>query len=204
MISVFIKKSLDYFGTAVTSYGFLRKYKIKEGDIIIDAGAYLGGFTLMAAKKVGKKGKVIAFEPDPQNFNILQKNVQNSNFSNIILINKAILNKIGQTNFFPNNSKSIVNNQSAGIKIQTTTLDNEITKIGLITIDFVKMDIEGSELEAFEGMRKMLEITKNFAIACYHERMGQKTGEILKPMLCQIGFLTEIGYIMHPTLYAHK
>jgi len=49
-----------------------RFYKIKEGQIVIDAGTYLGGFTFYAAKKVGRTGKVVAFEPDPNNFKILE------------------------------------------------------------------------------------------------------------------------------------
>ncbi len=68
--------------------------EVKNGQTVVDAGSYLGGFTFYAAKKVGQTGKVIAFEPDPKNFEILKKGVKISNLKNIILINKALGNNI--------------------------------------------------------------------------------------------------------------
>ena len=71
-----------------------RFHEVEGGQIVVDAGSYLGGFTFYTAKKVGKAGKVIAFEPDPRNFEILKKSVDNSKLENIILINKALGNTV--------------------------------------------------------------------------------------------------------------
>ena len=84
---------IDKIFSLVTTAGFLKKYKFREGDIIIDAGAYFGYFTILAAKKVGKTGKVIAFEPDPRNYKILQKNVAAAGLNNVIIVKKALFNK---------------------------------------------------------------------------------------------------------------
>ena len=69
--------------------------EIKSGDIILDVGANIGMYTLNAAKKVGKSGKVYSFEPDPVLFSNLKKNVIENNHSNVILVNKAASNKNG-------------------------------------------------------------------------------------------------------------
>src|SRR5271157_4660105 len=55
-------------GAALTINAYMQNYKIKKGDIIVDAGAYIGEFSLIASKIVGGEGKVIAYEPDPENY----------------------------------------------------------------------------------------------------------------------------------------
>lgn len=52
------------------------KRETKEGDVVLDIGAHIGYYTLMFARLVGKEGKVFAFEPDPDNFTLLKKNIE--------------------------------------------------------------------------------------------------------------------------------
>jgi len=59
----------------------------KEGDVFIDIGAHIGRYTLEAAKAVGEKGKVIAIEPHPSNFKILNENIKLNNLNNVITLN---------------------------------------------------------------------------------------------------------------------
>ncbi|EKD96330.1 MAG: hypothetical protein ACD_24C00091G0001 [uncultured bacterium] len=76
--------------------------------------------------------------------------------------------------------------------------------MGISKINFIKMDIEGNEIEALEGGTKTFNNTKNFAIACYHKRNNKITGEILSPVFKNMGFKTSIGFSLHPTLYGSK
>ena len=76
------------------------KQEVKEGNNVIDIGANIGYFTLLFAKLVGPNGKVFAFEPDPTNFSILKKNIEENNYDNVILSQKAISDKTETTKLF--------------------------------------------------------------------------------------------------------
>ena len=65
----------------------------KEGDIVIDVGAHIGPYTLKTSKRVGLNGKVVAIEADPENFNILNRNIQLNKFTNVIALNYAAYSK---------------------------------------------------------------------------------------------------------------
>jgi len=67
--------------------------KIKAGDVVIDIGANIGYDTVLFADKVGKKGKVIAIEPDPTNFEILQKNIKENKLFNVVAVQAAVGNE---------------------------------------------------------------------------------------------------------------
>ncbi|MEM3406001.1 MAG: FkbM family methyltransferase [Candidatus Pacearchaeota archaeon] len=67
---------------------------LKKGDIVIDAGAYIGLFTLYASKKVGKNGLVIAYEPDPENYKNLLENIKLNKCKNVKLIKEVYLVKM--------------------------------------------------------------------------------------------------------------
>ena len=64
--------------------------QIKSGDIIVDIGANIGYYTVLFADKVGKLGKVIAIEPDPINFEILQKNIKENRLKNVVAVQAAV------------------------------------------------------------------------------------------------------------------
>lgn len=201
-------KIIDRFGSWLTMVGYLKNYSLKEGDIVVDAGAYYGYFTIFAAKKVGKKGRVIAFEPDPQNCEILRNNVALARLDNVAVIKRALFNKNIEIDLKSDFSRSsVVENkkaQNGGVKIQCALLDDEIKRLGLGKIDFLKMDIEGAEIEVFEGAKESLKNISQLAVACYHKRGGKTTGQILRPLLTRYGFDTKIGFCLHQTLYGSK
>jgi len=68
---------------------------VKKGDAVFDLGANIGFHTLTLAKNVGKLGKVFSFEPCPETFSLLQKNVKANGYDNIVLIPKAVSEKSG-------------------------------------------------------------------------------------------------------------
>ena len=67
----------------------LVKRIVRNGDIVVDIGAHIGYYTLIFARLVGPKGKVFAFEPEPNNFNLLIKNIKINGYKNIIPVQKA-------------------------------------------------------------------------------------------------------------------
>jgi len=141
----------------------LVKNEIKENDIVIDIGANIGYYTLIFAKLVGKNGKVIAFEPDPSNFKLLKKNIEVNGYKNVILVQKAVStkNEILKLHLCDSNhAMHRIYDSKYGkesIDIESINLDDYLGEnMPLDKINFVKMDIEGSELFALGGMQKLL------------------------------------------------
>jgi len=148
------------FGTEVF------KKHIKEGDTVLDLGAFIGYYTLIAAKLVGKKGKVYAFEPDPNNFVILKKNVELNGYKNVVLIQKAVSNEnrkcrlyLSENNF---GEHSIYGSKTGRkfIEIKSVKLDD----IPIDKVNFIKMDIQGAEWSAIQGMSSILKRNKKLKI----------------------------------------
>ena len=196
----------DRIQAMLLSKAYLSKYKLKKGDIVLDLGAFFGSFSIIAAKKVGPSGRVISYEPDRRNFEIMKKNVQESGLKNITLINKAVFSKKAVLNISSSFADSNVfeKDLSKTSKVEADTIDNEIKRLKLKKVDFVKMDVEGAELEIMEGAKSSIKAVKNWAIACYHKRDGKRTGEILKPLFEKNGFRVSIGFPIHETLCASK
>lgn len=140
---------------------------IKPGDTVIDIGAHIGTYTLIAAQKAGPRGKVYAFEPLPKNFELLKKNVEANGYKNVVLINKAISNKNGTSKLFLSNENNFGDQRIYASKdnrkflsIKTTTLDN-FFKNKNKQIQVIKMDIQGSEVLALKGASQVLKLNKN-------------------------------------------
>jgi hypothetical protein len=68
---------------------------ITDGDVVVDLGAHVGYYTLLAARRVGPEGRVFAFEPNPDNFRLLVKNIESNLYSNVIPVQKAVSNGRG-------------------------------------------------------------------------------------------------------------
>jgi len=144
------------------------KKTIKPGMIVIDIGAHIGYFTKIFSKLVGKKGTVYAFEADPENFELLNKNTKH--LKNTKLCKVAISDSIGTIDFFHSNSKSGCHStvpaefRSQKITIPTITLDEFANRKGINKIDIIKIDIEGGEYIALHGMKKIFKNNPNIAI----------------------------------------
>lgn len=190
--------------------GYIKYYTLKKGDIVIDAGAYNGLFTIYASKVVGPTGRVIAFEPDPYNFRILTRNIELNKLKNVTVIKKGLYDKEDRVSFdvqaygsnIIDDNKHIVTLNS----IITTTLDIELKKLGVTKVNFIKMDIEGAELKAVYGCMQTIKnnINIHFAIASYHIVKGKPTYQMLTLFFKKIGLETTVGYKDHTTTYAAR
>ena len=147
-------------------------YRTKENDIVVDAGANMGHISIFFSKQVGKNGKVYCFEPDKFNINMLNKNIQlNTDLTDNILIEDLLLW----------NENTIIDFEEAGtagssavwfsgknnlVKKQAVTLDSWAKERKLTRLDFIKMDIEGAEIEALDGAVEVIkQFSPKFAIA---------------------------------------
>lgn len=139
----------------------LIKKEIAAGSVIIDIGANIGYHTLLFAEYAGDSGKVFSFEPEPQNFSLLTRNVALNAYHNVKLINAAVSDKNETiTLFLSKDNKGDHQIYNSGERrelqrVQAVVLDdyfkNELDRINLI-----KMDIQGAEGKALAGMRMLM------------------------------------------------
>jgi FkbM family methyltransferase len=138
---------------------------LKPGMTVLDIGAHVGFYTLAAARMVGPEGMVYAFEPEPENFAVLQENVKANGYGNVRLVNKAVTNQRGKVEFYVsaqgNDRHSIFRSgrpsrMESRIVVEATSIDEFLEAESWPRVDFVKMDIEGAEPGAIAGMHKLL------------------------------------------------
>jgi len=188
--------------------GYFVKYIPKKGDVVIDCGAYVGCFTIIASKLVGIEGKVIALEPDKVSYRKLLANIELNNLNNVVAINKGAFDKDAKQGFYERTSRGssfIFESALPKKEVDVIKLDTLQKKQNLRKIDFVKMDVEGSELYALRGAKQVLQNFKpNLAIATYHVVEGKTTDKPVETFLQKLNYKTETGFLQHRVTYGWK
>ena len=142
---------------------------LKNDMVVVDIGANVGYYTLLAARSVGSGGKVFAFEPEPKNYGLLCKNVKENGYTNVVTVPSAVSDRSGTCRLFlcPNNSGahnlSKRWQEESSIEVNTVTLDQYFSKYEG-RIDVVKIDAEGVEELIFDGMLQLLKKYPNLIL----------------------------------------
>ena len=138
------------------------KSQISKGDIVVDVGASIGYYSLILARAVGKEGHVFAFEPRPERFELLQKNVEINGYDNITIEQMAVLDQNGETDFYYSK------NQKTGFKLEVSEKEKEMISEKATTktvrledyfkereiqnkIKFIKSDVDGPEFAVLKS-----------------------------------------------------
>jgi len=194
------------------SYMF-NKLGLREDSIVIDIGAHIGCFTVRAAK-IAKKGKVYCFEPEPQNFSILKKNVKINKLSNVFYFREAASDSKRIVELFipymhqwkQTGQHSIVKIEGLhqnrclkthGVSLKSILSDNNIKKV-----DLLKLDCEGGEYQIlYSAPRKVLDSFTRIIME-YHLFENADQFKELKAYLQKNGFkaLEVISHTKHPKL----
>lgn len=178
---------------------------LQPGDVVLDLGANIGYYTLLAAARVGTTGEVHAFEPVPENFLTLQANVQRNGWKNVIIQQLAVADGASEnltlyTREGAHNSgwASLARSlkyQNVPMEVAAITIDRYITERGLPHIALIKLDIEGAEPFALRGAATLLSSKSGPKVLCeinpFLLRQANSSPEELK------GILTNYGYDLY-------
>lgn len=175
--------------------------EVEKGDVVVDCGAYVGGFTMGAVKIAGH---VHCFEPDAQNFDCLlwnHRGIGNATFNREGLYSETktmILNlsasSVEHSFLQPDDGPPV-----STCRVEAVTLRDYCRSKGLASLDFVKIEAEGVEIEVFEGLFDMR--PRKFAIDVSPERNGESPADEFVKRLAAQGYETrQRGYV----LFAHR
>jgi len=177
------------FGTVETYLQTLIKDQVREGDVVYDIGANIGYVSLGMAKQVGPRGKVIAFEPVPENIARLLKNIQINGLRNVRVLEYAVSDSRSRSTIrIPENfsTASLVWHRAdptaSEIVVETISIDELVESGRIETPTFVKIDVEGAEGQVLAGIRKMLAGAQPILFLECSDAGRQKTWDLLRQL----------------------
>lgn len=152
-----------------------REIAVNDGDVVLDCGGCWADTALNFAAYTGEKGKVYSFEFIPGNLEICVKNLErNPSVSNRIeLVQKAVWKRSGEQFYFqdkgPASRVSLSEFGDHNGTVESISLDDHVNSLAERKCDFIKMDIEGAEMDALLGAQYTLtELSPQLAISVYH------------------------------------
>jgi FkbM family methyltransferase len=141
------------------------QHLIQPGNNVVDIGGHIGYYSLMASKRAGETGKVIAFEPVKRTHKRFTENIALNNVTNIELQHQALFNSTEEleiyvgsdVNWGMSSFKQHEDSDGKTERIKAEPFDEFVKRHPLEKIDVIKMDAEGSEPYILEGMKESLE-----------------------------------------------
>lgn len=178
-------------------------YVPRAGDTVVDVGAGLGWETLHFARNVGRTGHVLSIEAHPALAQMLQRTVALNGLNQVTAVNYALADR-SQTLFIEDDLGRHLGNavsQAAGgdkLEVQARSLDELCGEYGIETIGFLKMNIEGAEQIAIEGMTEAIKRTRVVAISCHDFKADRTGNEFFRTKSAIEGWLREQGFKIVP------
>jgi FkbM family methyltransferase len=170
---------------------------LHPGSTFVDVGAYVGYFTILASRMVGSAGHVYAFEPDPLAFSYLEKNIEFNDCSNATPVNKAVADTVATAALIrdPKGPETFVTygpSPAQAMLVETITLDALFESQRWPAIDVIKMNIEGSELQALRGMTETSQRNPELKLVMEFNPSAMSRGDVshqaLTDALANLGF----------------
>lgn len=191
----------------------VKDFHVKKNDVIIDIGAHIGYFTIYSAK-IATQGKVYSYEPSPESFNFLKKNIELNKIKNVILENLGVMKDSGISEMYVNKNNTIGNTmfkknyRSHKESVKVISLEDMVSKHNLKKIDFLKLDCEGAEFEIILNLNDdILRKINKIAIEVHPNILNYKLSDLecfLTKKEFQISILRPLKNSDMPMLYARN
>lgn len=179
---------------------FVDKY-LKSGMTALDIGAHHGLYTVLASKRVGSAGIVIAFEPSPRERKQLLRNIRLNRCLNVRVEPYALGRERSRAELYIVESGEdgcnslrppVVDGSTHRISVEVVTLDQVLSRNGIRSVDFLKLDVEGAELETLQGAIKLLRgRPRPVLLVEVYDIRTQPWGYLAREI---VAFLDRIGY----------
>ncbi|MBS1803501.1 MAG: FkbM family methyltransferase [Acidobacteria bacterium] len=175
---------------------YFRFYRPGPGELVFDVGAYCGISAYAFSHAVGPEGRVIAFEPDPLNVELLRRNIERHKLSNVAVAQVALSDSNGTATFNSEGStgsalSTVLDRPptNATASVRTATFEQACAEFGIPS--FVKIDAEGAEIEIISGSQDFLRSHPiHLVLDTDHIRDGKTTHSAVEGMLNRCGYKT--------------
>jgi len=174
---------------------YLNHGEVGAGDIIFDLGAYCGLTALGFAERIGEKGHVYTFEPDPNNFAALKQNLDTYAVANVTAENAAIWKESGHIQLQAEGTVasmvvSLSPRADSSVRVRSITLNDYLLEKKISRLDLIKIDVEGAEVEILASSREVLRKHRPIIIVEVHAVHEVMTTDACKAVLEEEGYQT--------------
>lgn len=180
---------------------------VHSGMRVLDIGAQSGFYSLLLSRLVGPEGMVLAFEPLPANFRVLEENLRLNNIQNVMIRREAVSDFSGNISFeFPRQEVSLIagplleSDNLGAFQVPAISLDDFVRQTGQ-PIQFIKMDVEGAETAVLRGAVQTLKaFHPSMVVELHHDHPQDGLHPaiaLLEQLGYQIEWLNEVAYRSH-------
>jgi len=140
--------------------------QLREG-IFVDVGAHVGKYTIMMGRRLGRKGRVIAIEPEPSNFAALTTNVRLNRLTNVSCFAVACTDSEGPVPLYlarHASMHSLERGSGEAITVNGRALDGVLESLGIDSVALMKIDVEGAEGWVLRGAERTLRRSRDVTV----------------------------------------
>ena len=139
---------------------------LRPGMTVLDIGAHHGLYTLLASRRVGRSGRVIAFEPSPRERRRLVRHLRVNRCRNVEVEAVALGERAGEADLFLVEGSHDwcnslrppdIDERTSTVRVEVRSLDDVLRALGVERVDFIKLDVEGAELSFLHGAKRLLD-----------------------------------------------
>jgi FkbM family methyltransferase len=175
---------------------FLYEYEPGLGDVVFDIGAGIGTETLLFSRLVGASGRVVSVEAHPRTYSRLAGLCRVNGLANVAPLQLAVSDTDGAAAISDLGShlQNTLTPASSGITVPARRIATIAADLGITRIDFLKMNIEGAERLAIQGIGPLLANTRHVCISCHDFLADDGASDELRTKSFVSEFLVEHGF----------
>jgi len=184
----------DFVNMTIREEEIIQHFQPRRGDIVVDVGAHMGRYTLIASKRVGLNGRVIAIEANPDNFQMLNSNVKLNQLTNVTSLNCAVYSqetkiklylagaRMGQTIYDTIMVERANEGREKFVEINANTLDYLLQLQEIDEVNWIKIDVEGAEYEVLRGATGIISHSKDISLLIEVHNLSGSNSTLYEPI----------------------